>query len=424
MGEISSARALNMDIKSDKPMKIAIYVASWPPGRAASGIITYTAQLVSSLRLLGHEVYILSPDVSEADPYTIDLKQVRLPLPSRVWLRMKIKLNSVPAGSAWNAAKISAAIRQLVDEAGVEIFEIEESFGLSFQVSKMNIVPVLVRLHGPFFLTGVFDDPSSAMSFNNGRAMREGLAIKAANYITAPSNATLQAVRQHYDLTLENSAAIPNPFISAPEDGIWHIDRCDRNKMLFVGRFDSLKGGDLALETFARLAEVNPDLTLTFIGPDHGIQSEKGTLFFEEFFRQRFPQELRKRVDYRGQMSHSDLMAVRTSHYLTLIATQYETMGYMLLEAMSLGCPTIATAVGGIVEVIESERNGLLVPSQNIDAMVEACQRLLNDPKLTAQLGRQAWLDCSGLYSPEVVATKTIKSYKAAIAQYRSERGS
>lgn len=413
-----------MDVKPDNPMKIAIYVSSWPPGRAASGIVTYTAQLVTWLRAHGHEVYILSPDVGEPDPFTIDLEQVQPSLLLRIWLKLMIKFTSVPAGGIWNAAKISAALRQLVNQKGLEVFEIEESFGMSFQVSKMNIVPVLVRLHGPFILAGAFDDVGSTMSFNNGRRKQEGLAINAADYITAPCDYARAAVKKHYDLDLTHSRIVPNPIISAPESEIWHLDRCARNRMLFIGRFDSIKGGDLVLRTFARLAQFNPDLMLTFVGQDDGIVSEAGTLRFEDFFAQNFPPELRARVDYRGQMSHDDLMALRTSHYLTLIAARYDTMGYMLLEAMSLGCPTVATAVGGIVEVIESERNGLLVPSQDIAAMVEACRRLLDNSELAARLGRQAWVDCTEHYSPEAVATQTIESYNAAIKLFQAKRSS
>ncbi len=403
-------------------MKIAIYVSSWPPGRVASGIVTYTSQLVTSLRAFGHEVYILTPDAGEKDPYTVDLEEIQFSLLSRIKQRIQAKTGYVPHGGVKRAAQIAAAIRQLHDDKGIEVFEIEESFGMGVQAAQMNIVPVSLRLHGPFFLTGFFKDALSVLPFNKGRGEQEGLAIKTAHYVTANCNDTLNAVKKHYDVALDDSIIIPTPIISAAEDDIWHVDRCDRNKMLFVGRFDSIKGGDLVLQTFARLADANPDLTLTFIGPDQGIQSDAGTVYFEDYFAQNFPPELRARVDYRGQMSHADLMALRTSHYLTLIAAQYDTMGYMLLEPMSLGCPLITTAVGGIVEVIEDERNGLLIPSQDLDAMVKACQRLLDDPDLTAKLGRQAWMDCSALYNPDAVATQTVAGYKAAIAAFQGKR--
>ncbi len=411
-----------MNENFDKPMKIAIYVSSWPPGRVASGIVTYTSQLVSSLRAFGNEVYIVTPDAGEKDPHTVDLEEIRFPFLQRLWQRMQSRLTSVPYASIQRAAKIKAAIRELVKEKGVEVFEIEESFGWSASLSMMNIVPVSLRLHGPFILTGYFNDAMSILPFNQQRGEQEGRAIKAAHYVTANCNDTLSAVKKHYNLPLANSTIIPTPIISAPEDEIWHVDRCDRNKILFVGRFDSIKGGDLVLRTFAKLAETNPDLTLTFIGPDQGLKSENGTVHFEEFFEQNFDPELRARVDYPGQMSHGDLMALRTSHYLTLIAAQYDTMGYMLLEPMSLGCPLVTTAVGGIVEVIEDERNGLLIPSQDLDAMVNACQRLLDDPALAQKLGRQAWVDCTELYSPDAVATKTILGYNAAIKAFQSKR--
>ena len=410
-----------MTEKTDAPLKIGIYVSSWPPGRVASGIVTYTAQLVSSLRAFGHEVHIVTPDAGEADPRTVDLQQIRLPMLTRIGLRLKSRMSGLPLDSIQHAAKIAEAVRRLVDEKGIEVFEIEESFGWSAPVSQMNIVPVSMRLHGPFFLTGGFNDAMSAMPLNRGRAEQEGVATRAAHYVTANCNDTLDATRKHYGLGIDNSTIIPTPIISAPEDEIWHVDRCDRNKMFFVGRFDSIKGGDLVLRTFARLAEANPDLTLTFIGPDQGIKADDGsTVFFEEFFKQNFPDSLRARVDYRGQMSHADLMALRTSHYLTLIAAQYDTMGYMLLEPMSLGCPLVTTAVGGIPEVIEDERNGLLIPSQDLDAMVTACQRLLDDPDLTARLGRQAWEDCRTLYSPDAVARQTVDGYRAAIAAFQA----
>ena len=413
---------LDMKENTDQPMKIAIYVSSWPPGRAASGIVTYTSQLVSSLRAFGHEVYILTPDLGEKDPYTIDLEEIQIPLFSKVWQRLKAKLTARPYNALRHSAQIALAIRKLVDEKGIDVFEVEESFGMGAEVSLMNIVPVSVRLHGPFVLTGIFQDAMSASSMNEGRAQHEGLAIRSAHYVTANCNDTLNAVKKHYGLDLENSTIIPTPIVSASESKTWQVDRCDKNKMFFVGRFDSIKGGDLVLRTFAQLAEANPDLTLTFIGPDQGIQNESGTIYFEEFFEQNFPPELRERVDYRGQMTHSDLMALRTSHYLTLIAAQYDTMGYMLLEPMSLGCPLVTTAVGGIPEVIEDERNGLLIPSQDLEAMVKACQRLLDDPDLAVQLGRQAWADCNELYSPDAVATKTVEGYKAAIQAFQNRR--
>ena len=94
-------------------------------------------------------------------------------------------------------------------------------------------------------------------------------------------------------------------------------------------------------------------------------------------------------------------------------------MGYMLLEPMSLGCPLVATAVGGIPEVIKHQHNGLLVPSEDVNGLGAACRNLLEDHGLAARLGRQAWLDCNEYYSPEVVAKQTAAAYQEAIDAFK-----
>jgi glycosyltransferase involved in cell wall biosynthesis len=86
---------------------------------------------------------------------------------------------------------------------------------------------------------------------------------------------------------------------------------------------------------------------------------------------------------------------------------------------MSLGCPLVATAVGGIPEMITDKRNGILVPSQDVNAMTAACEMLLNDPALAARLGRQAWQDCRDLYAPENIAQQTIAGYEQASNKFR-----
>ncbi|PYU35947.1 MAG: colanic acid biosynthesis glycosyltransferase WcaL, partial [Acidobacteria bacterium] len=62
----------------------------------------------------------------------------------------------------------------------------------------------------------------------------------------------------------------------------------------------------------------------------------------------------------------------------------------VLLEAMSGGVPVVSTPVSGIPELIESERDGLLVPPSNPARLAEALDRLLTSPQLRERLARAA----------------------------------
>jgi len=82
----------------------------------------------------------------------------------------------------------------------------------------------------------------------------------------------------------------------------------------------------------------------------------------------------------------------------------------------------IATAVGGIPELIKDHHNGLLVPTDDIEALAAACRELLDDHALTARLGRQAWIDLPRLYGPDVIARQTISAYEDASIMFKRSR--
>jgi glycosyltransferase involved in cell wall biosynthesis len=404
-------------------MKIALFVPSWPPGSVANGIVTYASQLVPALRRLGHDVYVLTPHIAtgDKDPWTIDL-QVYL---SRitVWNRVMFKIRPDRAFFTWASGAIVEALRELLKSEKLDVFEIEESFGWSFAISRLNLLPVVVRLHGPWFLTGSSSNNNEDRGVQyRRRPQREGKAIQYAQVVTSPSAKVLEVVRDYYGFDLTASRVIPNPLQAASESEIWDINRCSKDTLLFIGRFDKLKGADVILNAFGELAASNPRLTLTFVGPDNGIKSADGVLWnFERFVQNNFSESCRSRVLYRGQMKPSEIPSIRRRSFLTLVASRQEMMPYSILEAMALGCPIVATDVGGIPELIRNQRNGLLVPTENGQAMAAACQTLLDDHALAARLGRQAWRDCRDFYGPDDIARQTASAYQQAIRKFKRQ---
>lgn len=401
-------------------MKIGLYVPTWPPGSTASGIVTYASQLVPALRKLGHEVFVLTPNKigDDGDRHTIDLRNFASHQIS--WPRLMSKF--APKAAAFNVASsaIASAVRKLVEKHELDAFEIEESFGWSFAVTRLKLLPVVVRLHGPWFLTGRFDNPPEKLGGDPRREIREGRAIRHADLVTAPSANVLNAVKHYYGLDLQSCRVIPNPIGAALEVKTWDVRHCKSDSLLFVGRFDALKGGDLVIRAFAELAASYPNLKLTFVGTDQGLKGDDGsTQSFQQFVQDNVPRECLSRIKFWGQINHSEVMSLRVEHFATVVASQYESSGYSVLEAMALGCPVVATAVGGIPELIKDESNGLLVRAGDIRSLANGCRRLLEDRALAQRLGSQAWRDCCDLYSPEDIAQQTIAAYREAISAFR-----
>lgn len=85
-----------------------------------------------------------------------------------------------------------------------------------------------------------------------------------------------------------------------------------------------------------------------------------------------------------------DLAAVMRQADVFVLPSRYEGFSMVTLEAMAMGKPIVATAVGGVPELIENGTSGLLVPPENPDALGDAIARVLKDRVLARCLGDAA----------------------------------
>ena len=150
--------------------------------------------------------------------------------------------------------------------------------------------------------------------------------------------------------------------------------------VLFVGRLASNKGLlDLA-EAFAPLARKDPKARLLLVGEDGGMAAK-----VDERARALgiSPQVLR--VGYVG--GDAALSALYREARCTVLPSEYEAFGLVLLESLSQGTPVVASRIGGIPEFVEDGKAGLLVPPRDPTALASALERLWSDPELGRRLG-------------------------------------
>ena len=103
--------------------------------------------------------------------------------------------------------------------------------------------------------------------------------------------------------------------------------------------------------------------------------------------------------------------------------SQVEAFGLAAAEAMSLGRPVVASAVGGLPEVVEDGVSGLLVPSGDPEAFASAVLRVFDSPELAAELGRNARARVQERFTLDAMVDGWIDCYRAVLGEgIRSDR--
>ena len=110
-----------------------------------------------------------------------------------------------------------------------------------------------------------------------------------------------------------------------------------------------------------------------------------------------------------GALSHRDTLAVMKSADVFVLNSSYEGLSHVLIEALALGVPTIATRVGGNPEVVTDDENGLLVSVGDTHLLARTIGTLLADKNLSARLSAGAKI------SSQRFSTETLLSETAAL---------
>jgi phosphatidylinositol alpha-mannosyltransferase len=146
--------------------------------------------------------------------------------------------------------------------------------------------------------------------------------------------------------------------------------------LLFVGRLESRKGFPIAVQAFERVAPAYPDLRLVVIGD--GSQRDA----VDEL-----PEKIRARVDMLGRIDDAQLPRyLRSAAAYLGPATGGESFGIVLAEAMAAGTPIVASDISGYCDVARNEKEAILVPPGDADALARGTRRLLDSPGLADSL--------------------------------------
>lgn len=179
----------------------------------------------------------------------------------------------------------------------------------------------------------------------------------------------------------------------------------DRNgrEILFVGRLVEKKGVIDLLHAFRQVAEEYEDASLTLIGGGP-----------QRVLLERTAQRLAidKSVNIMGPLPASSLVeyyrraAIAVFPFVVARDGDQEGLGLVLIEALGCRCPVVASDLAAVRDVIEHERNGLLVRPGDRNAIAAAMLRLLRQPGLAAELAARGRADVLARYDWDKVARR------------------
>lgn len=229
---------------------------------------------------------------------------------------------------------------------------------------------------------GLFDGDLDAFQHEEGdlrirglRALRD-VALRRVDHLVCPS-AYLASLAVSWGVPEEHVTMLPNPAPNLPElasrEELRERLGFVRPTLAFAGRITKQKALGVALEALAELDGV--DLVVAGDGPD-----------LDDVRRQTMALGLADRVSFTGALSRQGVLELFRAADASVLSSAWENFPHTVVEALAAGTPVIATAVGGVAEVVRDEVNGLLVPPGDAAALAAAIRRFLADDALASRL--------------------------------------
>jgi starch synthase len=286
----------------------------------------------------------------------------------------------------------------------------------AFWIGMLYRIPLVVTLHSMEPLR-----PWKADQLGSGYLVSswiEKTAVESAQRVIAVSHKMREDILAHFDADPARVVVIHNGIDPDQFKRTEARDALDRfgvrqPYVLFVGRITDQKGIFHLLEAAPRLP-AGVQVVLCASAPD--------TPEIEERLRRAV--QGRPNVVWINEMVPVDVVTQLYSHAAVFVCPSvYEPFGLINLEAMACQAPVVASAVGGIVEVVEDGQTGLLVPPAQPDPLAAAIRSVLDDPTRARQMGLAGRKRVEEKFAWAAVAERTEQVYAEAIAEFKRSSG-
>ncbi|MCG3141972.1 MAG: Phosphatidyl-myo-inositol mannosyltransferase [Anaerolineae bacterium] len=375
-------------------MKIALVTPyDYPyPG----GVTEHIMQLDREFRRRGYDTRIIAASSQDKEPlqdnvikvsgavrtFPFSGSNVRVPIAPQVYRRVKKILREekfdVVHAHEPAAPPLCPIVLRHSHAVNIGTFHAYRETNTVYQMARPLLRPVYNKLDGRIFVSQAVRDFTLAQFPGDFRIIPNGIDFQRF------ANPALEPIERFND---------------------------GRPNILFVGRLDKRKGFHHLIRAFPFIKQAFPDARLIVVGAyDDGDKAP--------FIRYARRHHLRS-VHFVGYVSREMLPRYyRTAHLFCAPSTGFESFGIVLLEAMAAGLPIVASDIAGYRLVLTHDRQGMLVPPEDSDAIAHAVTALLAAPSARLRMAEQG--RCTAVqYDWRHIADQVLAYYQELLSTRR-----
>lgn len=346
-------------------MRVLYWTHSFWPN--IGGVEVLSAQFLPALRARGHEFCIVSADGPGGAPLVSEFDGMPV---HRLGLARALAGRDVKDLLALQDAVLR--IKRAFAPDLVHVLYCDPSVLFHMRTAAKHPAPSLLTIYA--FLESV-----------SGPASLQAQALRAADWIVAPSAAIVEAARRQAPEIAPRSAVLHPSTAEAPAAEPPPLS-FDPPRLTCVGRLARDKGFDLAVRAFAEVIRRYPSARLCVAGD--GPERESLAALAASL-------GVAHAVDFPGWADRSagqarvfDLIGDST---IVLVPSRWmEPFGLVALHAAQCGRPVVASRTGGLIDIVDAGETGLLIEREDAAALASAICSLLSEPDRARAMGRAA----------------------------------
>ena len=373
-------------------MRVVVVSGIWPPD--PGGPASHAPALADFLAERGHEVEVVT---------TADSEPARRSYPVS-WAR-----RSSPLRHARAAALVRRAARR-ADAVYATSMIRRAAIGTGLARRPLVVKLVSDEVFERATRSGRYVGTLDAFQETGGvrtRALRatRTFALKRARHVFCPS-AYLRDVALRWGLDPGRVSVLPNPAPTVPpmpsREELRREFELEGDALVFAGRLGPQKAVGVLLDALVEADRVH--LLIAGDGPErHALERQSAKLGLDG------------RVRFLGTVPREAVLRLFRAADASVLPSAWENFPHTVVEALAVGCPVIATAVGGVPEVVRDGENGLLVPPNESVALGATIARFFSEAHLRERLAAAAPDSVAG-YSEQAV----FETIEAELAQAAS----